>query len=282
MFRVGGLLCSFLTSKERDNESGLDYFLARYYSSPQGRFTSSDPINIKKQRITDPQRLNLYSYVRNNPFAYVDPTGEDLTIVITNIRTSGNSQTQSYVNHRPHGGPPRENVNTYKMTVTNESGDTRVFNVTRDTNYNGPTSETRGQYVKGGETPPGEYKGNIRTDGAKGFRIEIYDPKVDNGTKSQIQLPDGTMKEHAQIHIGPGCSEGCQLLTGGTAGRDAFQNAVNSLINEDNLNECESNINITIQPRNQQEGQHDEPDPPVTKNGPILWVTIPPKPPKVN
>lgn len=34
------------TQKERDAESGLDYFGARYYSSPQGRFTSVDPHNI--------------------------------------------------------------------------------------------------------------------------------------------------------------------------------------------------------------------------------------------
>ncbi|PYP85422.1 MAG: hypothetical protein DMF61_16295 [Blastocatellia bacterium AA13] len=32
------------TQKERDAESGLDYFLARYYSSAQGRFTSVDPV----------------------------------------------------------------------------------------------------------------------------------------------------------------------------------------------------------------------------------------------
>jgi RHS repeat-associated protein len=33
------------TQKERDNETGLDYFLARYYSSTQGRFTSPDPLS---------------------------------------------------------------------------------------------------------------------------------------------------------------------------------------------------------------------------------------------
>ncbi len=37
---------TFLTLKERDNETGLDYFLARYHASTQGRFTSPDPYNI--------------------------------------------------------------------------------------------------------------------------------------------------------------------------------------------------------------------------------------------
>jgi RHS repeat-associated protein len=66
------------TSKERDQESGLDYFGARYYSSAQGRFTGVDPISIKRDRLRDPQRLNLYVYVRNNPLAFYDPDGRDL------------------------------------------------------------------------------------------------------------------------------------------------------------------------------------------------------------
>jgi len=63
------------TQKERDNETGLDYFLARYHSSTQGRFTSPDPILISSQQIVNPQSWNLYSYVNNNPLAYLDPTG---------------------------------------------------------------------------------------------------------------------------------------------------------------------------------------------------------------
>jgi RHS repeat-associated protein len=68
------------TQKERDNESGLDYFGARYYSSAQGRFTGVDPATIKKARLLDPQRINLYPYVRNNPLKYIDPDGADLLL----------------------------------------------------------------------------------------------------------------------------------------------------------------------------------------------------------
>ena len=68
------------TQKERDTESGLDYFLARYYSSAQGRFTSHDPVFVTAKRLIDPQRLNQYVYVRNNPLAWVDPDGMDLVI----------------------------------------------------------------------------------------------------------------------------------------------------------------------------------------------------------
>ena len=64
------------TSKERDAESGLDYFGARYMSSAQGRFTSPDP-KLFPHDIADPQSWNKYDYTRNNPLRYTDPDGED-------------------------------------------------------------------------------------------------------------------------------------------------------------------------------------------------------------
>ncbi len=68
------------TGKERDVESGLDFFGARYLSSAQGRFTSVDPIWVKVNRLLDPQRLNLYAYGRNNPLRFSDPTGMDVRL----------------------------------------------------------------------------------------------------------------------------------------------------------------------------------------------------------
>ncbi|HLK67318.1 MAG TPA: RHS repeat-associated core domain-containing protein [Bryobacteraceae bacterium] len=69
------------TGKERDAETGLDFFESRHFSSAQGRFTSPDSMIMKKEWFADPQRWNHYAYVRNNPLRYVDPNGEDLTIV---------------------------------------------------------------------------------------------------------------------------------------------------------------------------------------------------------
>jgi RHS repeat-associated protein len=65
------------TGYERENESGLDYAAARYYNSGHGRFNTSDPIYLKDDRLNDPQRLNLYTYVRNSPLSLTDPTGLD-------------------------------------------------------------------------------------------------------------------------------------------------------------------------------------------------------------
>jgi RHS repeat-associated protein len=68
------------TSKERDIETGLDYFDARYHGSMQGRFTSVDPMGTNLSRQIDPQQLNRYSYVRNNPLKYTDRDGRDLKL----------------------------------------------------------------------------------------------------------------------------------------------------------------------------------------------------------
>ena len=63
------------TGKERDAESGLDNFGKRYHASTMGRFMTPDPIMIMKQKLTDPQQWNMYSYSRNNPLRFMDPTG---------------------------------------------------------------------------------------------------------------------------------------------------------------------------------------------------------------
>jgi RHS repeat-associated protein len=68
------------TQKERDNESGLDYFGARYYSSSYARFCSPDKWGTSLSHLVDPQRLNRYAYVRDNPNKYDDPDGNDLKL----------------------------------------------------------------------------------------------------------------------------------------------------------------------------------------------------------
>ena len=67
------------TGKERDSETQLDYFGARYYSNGLGRFVTPDwaakaqPVPYAK--MDTPQTLNLYSYVENNPLSKNDPDG---------------------------------------------------------------------------------------------------------------------------------------------------------------------------------------------------------------
>jgi len=67
------------TGKERDPETGLDDFGARYYASNLGRFMTPDwdakPTNVPYASFGDPQTLNLFSYVENGPLNRVDADG---------------------------------------------------------------------------------------------------------------------------------------------------------------------------------------------------------------
>jgi RHS repeat-associated protein len=70
---------SISTGKERDTESGNDYFGARYYSSAMGRWlgpnwsAKEDPVSYAK--LDNPQTLNLYAYLVDNPLRSTDPDG---------------------------------------------------------------------------------------------------------------------------------------------------------------------------------------------------------------
>lgn len=79
-YRGGDLLRHRFTGKERDRESGLDYFGARYFSGAQGRFTGADPANAGADA-ENPQSWNGYSYTLGNPLRYVDPSGESATLI---------------------------------------------------------------------------------------------------------------------------------------------------------------------------------------------------------
>lgn len=69
--------------KEKDKETGLYYFGARYLGPKIGRFISVDPIGpvnsrtgkVDEKFLLNPQKFNRYAYTLNNPYRYVDPLG---------------------------------------------------------------------------------------------------------------------------------------------------------------------------------------------------------------
>jgi len=112
------------TGKERDAESGLDYFGARYYGSALGRFTSPDPGNVGSDP-RDPQSWNAYAYTGNNPLNRVDPNGTDYSIC-TNDGNGGqqctyiaNDQAAEEALRNPGAGLSASNGNIY---ATDENG----------------------------------------------------------------------------------------------------------------------------------------------------------------
>ena len=138
------------TGKERDTESGLDYFGARYYASNMGRWMSPDwadrPEAVPYSSLDNPQSLNLYGYVGNNPLSKADRDGHDpsdlifdgqahtVTLVSSDGRTVGSWPAANNVAiHAPAGegggythGPIQDG--TYDINSADSKGATMHLN----------------------------------------------------------------------------------------------------------------------------------------------------------
>lgn len=96
------------TGKERDAETGLDYFGARYYASNMGRFMSPDSPGFA--HLSNPQAWNLYSYTYNNPISSIDPDGHDVAcanntaqcVADANAATNGGGRVTSTTTTTDH------------------------------------------------------------------------------------------------------------------------------------------------------------------------------------
>jgi RHS repeat-associated protein len=93
------------TGKERDSESGLDYFGARYYSGRDGRFTTPDG-PFADQWPSEPQSWNLYTYTRNNPLRYVDAEGRKVIESRKEVtyKVTGKTAAEAWNNARETSG----------------------------------------------------------------------------------------------------------------------------------------------------------------------------------
>ena len=166
------------TEKERDVETGLDYFGARYFASTQGRFTSADPINtVIVEKLVDPQQLNLYQYSRNNPLRFIDPSGmkivvsDDLTaqqraewdevVRLANLK----DENGNYVNPALHDAYQRLDSDSRTFTIVAEdlgAGTAGQFDVTSFTpdgkDFTAATIKVNFRLLeKIDQTTPGDY-----------------------------------------------------------------------------------------------------------------------------
>jgi RHS repeat-associated protein len=129
------------TGKERDAESGLDYFEARYMASMLGRFMSADPRGGHPE---DPQSLNRYAYARSTPTTLTDPTGLDFY-----LRCSGGDTSTC---QGGHAGTMDDQGNFTAAVVTSDS--IRAGQNSANVDQNGIEVTT------GGKTYSGQYFDN--------------------------------------------------------------------------------------------------------------------------
>jgi len=86
------------TDQELDPESGLYYYDARYYSPEIMRFVEPDSVI---QDLYNPQNLNRYSYVLNNPIKYTDPTGHIIPLLFAALVVGGVAAEIIYAYNNP-------------------------------------------------------------------------------------------------------------------------------------------------------------------------------------
>ncbi len=153
------------TGQERDQESGLDYFGARYDSSNFGRFLTPDwsatPAATPYASLANPQSLNLYNYVLDNPVTNVDSFGH-----VTGDNCVGSSKQKGNY-HGCTGQRSRKKkkiilkINNITVTYKFSDGSTIVIKGTHAWRDNNPGN------LKGGF-------GAIGFDNGGGHRIAVY------------------------------------------------------------------------------------------------------------
>jgi RHS repeat-associated protein len=107
------------TGKQRDTETNLDDFPARYYSSVQGRWLSPDwdtkPVSVPYAILGNPQTLNLYSYVGGDPTNHADADGHIFLCV-----TCANSADSSSEDQNQGSGQPGDKAQNRRATVSQQ------------------------------------------------------------------------------------------------------------------------------------------------------------------
>jgi len=121
------------SGKEREEQTGLDYFGARYYDHTSYRFISPDPVRNRDEAIGNPQLWNLYAFCRNNPVTYLDPDGREVQIMdevsFRNVRNSIQDRTaRSSIDKDPKGFIKKNLINSIQSKNSNFNALKRLVN----------------------------------------------------------------------------------------------------------------------------------------------------------
>jgi RHS repeat-associated protein len=191
------------TGKERDSETQLDYFGARYYSNGLGRWVSADwstkedPVPYAK--LDNPQTLNLYGYVLNNPLSAADDDGHEIIYAadLKNAQKVKDSVQATLAN--PHtNGNLSGYVGPNNPNLTIQSGDLS----SKDTKTTSPDGQTVTTTTVQGETEPGIQTSTSTVNG-------VTSAPVTTLTDATITIDNRTSKEdipgvivHEEVHAG--------------------------------------------------------------------------------
>ena len=179
------------TGKERDAESGNDYFGARYYASTMGRFMSPDPGNIGV-KIANPQTWNMYSYGLNNPLTITDPTG----MYVCEDSTDCSSQNdQNFAQSLANAQSAANN-----MTGSDQAAAQRAIDAYGAQGVDNGVNVRFDSNVSGGVTEvSGVANGNKSADNPNGQNINVtFNPNAAGGNF------DGSLVAHEGSHVADG------------------------------------------------------------------------------
>jgi RHS repeat-associated protein len=151
------------TGKERDAETGLDNFGARYDASNYGRFMSPDPLG---GHLEDPQTLNRYSYVRNNPLSLTDQTGLDFALDCS--MNNGTTCQSGHVYYKDQNGKYQETKvsSDKKGNLTDQQGNkySGTFNGKAVTFSDSHGNKSTGDWIQGSNKTSGITGGGALSD----------------------------------------------------------------------------------------------------------------------
>jgi RHS repeat-associated protein len=204
------------TGKERDTESGNDYFGARYYASTMGRWMSPDPVFASAARVMDPQQWNMYAYARNNPLSITDPTGLDFNLTCTAAADGSNVSTCQ-------GG--------VQGTTSTDANGKSSFTAT-DVDMNDPNDAGAGYHDQSGNQYTGTFDQNngVSFTDANG-NTSSHSQFIDGSDPTQLSGSGAFTGIQGNFFDACGASSSCQgraILSGSP---DAFSN-MESMLNK--------------------------------------------------
>jgi RHS repeat-associated protein len=243
------------TAKERDTESGLDYFGARHYASSMGRWMSPDA-PFADQHPASPQSWDMYLYTRNNPLSAVDADGRKVEVLtalaLQRVQSTVPADVRSQVIADKNGLLNRAAIDGIKSTNSN------VMLLKQAVDLDKTIEVTTGTSVQGGQPSgpdgvvgvPFEYQSVTAQQAvvtAAGFDASsITTPSVYDGyTQTAEQSPSGNIRVTVADGTGATSTEPAADLASTTAHElygHALPNAQGKPYEHDNGGPVDQNI----------------------------------------